>query len=151
MNIGEVARRSGVRARTIRYYESIGLVRPRRNANGYRVFGDSHLRKLELVARARSLGFTVRDCRALLALDEDGGRASADVKRLATDQLARIDRKIAGLRGMRGDLGRLVAHCNGDARPECPILDGLAGGSAAGVSHRRLERAGTRSGDRQLS
>ena len=126
MNIGEVAERSGLPAKTIRYYEEIGLVRPRRGANGYRAFGEREVDTLAFLARARSLGFGIEDCRGLLALQEDGGRASADVKRLAGEHLARIERKIAELRAMQETLGRLVERCHGDARPECPILEDLA-------------------------
>ena len=127
MNIGDVAERSGLPAKTIRYYEDIGLIRPDRSANGYRSFRETHLHKLAFLGRARSLGFTIEECRALLALYEDAGRASADVKQVARAHLLQIDRKIAELRSMRGTLSRLVEHCHGDDRPECPILDELAG------------------------
>ena len=93
MNIGDVAARCGLPAKTIRYYEDIGLVTPQRAANGYRSFRDSDLHKLAFLGRARSLGFTLDDCRSLLALYEDRGRASAEVKAIARDHLARIDRK----------------------------------------------------------
>ena len=128
MNIGNAAERSGLPAKTIRYYEDIGLVRPRRSENGYRDFGDADLHKLVFLARARSLGFTIEDCRALLALYEDRQRTSADVKRVAEEHLARIDRKLAELESMRHVLGQLVERCHGDDRPECPIIDDLAGG-----------------------
>ena len=128
MNIGNAARRSGLPAKTIRYYEDIGLVRPHRSANGYRDFGDTDLHKLVFLARARSLGFTIEDCRALLTLYEDRRRTSADVKRVAEEHLGRIDRKLAELASMRRELGRLVELCHGDDRPECPIIDDLAGG-----------------------
>jgi MerR family transcriptional regulator, copper efflux regulator len=127
MNIGDVAERSGLPAKTIRYYEDIGLVRPRRGANGYRDFGEHEAHKLVFLARARSLGFTIEDCRALLALYDDRQRASADVRRLAEGHLAGIDRKIAELAAMRATLARLVDRCHGDERPDCPILDDLAG------------------------
>ena len=128
MNIGNAAVRSGLPPKTIRYYEDIGLVRPRRSANGYRDFGDADLHKLVFLARARSLGFSIEDCRALLALYEDRRRTSADVKRVAEEHLARIDRKLAELDSMRQALGQLVERCHGDDRPECPIIDDLAGG-----------------------
>jgi Cu(I)-responsive transcriptional regulator len=144
MNIGDVAERSGLPAKTIRYYEDIGLVRPQRGANGYRAFGERELHKLAFLARARSLGFTIEECRALLALYEDRGRASADVKELAEGHLARIDRKIAELAAMRGTLARLVDRCHGDARPDCPILDDLSAtppaDAAAPVSAGRAPR-----------
>lgn len=126
MNIGEAAAASGLPAKTIRYYEDIGLVRPRRSLNGYRDFSEAEMRKLAFVARARDLGFSIEECRALLSLYEDRARASADVKRLAEAHLDEIDRKIAGLRAMRATLGALIHRCHGDDRPECPILDELA-------------------------
>ena len=128
MNIGEVAGRAGLPAKTIRYYEDIGLVRPQRGENGYRSFRESDLHKLAFLARARALGFSIDDCRTLLALYEDERRASADVRQVAEDHLARIDEKIAQLQGMRRTLADLVHACHGDARPDCPILRDLAEG-----------------------
>ena len=132
MTIGEVAERAGLPAKTIRYYEDIGLIAPRRDANGYRSFSEADLHRLAFLGRARALGFTIEDCRTLLALYEDPGRASADVKRVAEEHLARIDEKIASLRSMRDTLSTLVASCSGDQRPDCPILRDLAArGTAA--------------------
>ncbi|AZQ68245.1 Cu(I)-responsive transcriptional regulator [Silicimonas algicola] len=127
MNIGEVAERSGLPAKTIRYYEDIGLVRPQRSRNGYRAFRESDLHKLAFLGRARALGFTIEDCRTLLSLYEDESRESAQVKTLAEEHLAEIDAKISQLQSMRALLSRLVASCCGDDRPDCPILDDLAG------------------------
>lgn len=127
MNISDVAELSGLPAKTIRYYEEIGLVRPARCDNGYRDFGDSDVHKLTFLARARSLGFSIEDCRALIALYEDRDRASADVKHVAEDHLASIDRKIRELQAMHATLNDLVHRCYGDDRPDCPILEDLAG------------------------
>lgn len=127
MNIGQVAKSSGIPVKTIRYYEEIGFIRPDRDANGYRNFDDRDLHKLAFIGRARSLGFTIEECRALLALYEDQSRASADVKRLAMDHLKDIDAKIAALKSMRDTLSNLVTSCAGDDRPDCPILNDLAG------------------------
>lgn len=127
MNIGDVAERTGLPARTIRYYEEIGLVRPDRAANGYREFSQADIHTLIFLGRARGLGFTIEECRALLALYADKGRASADVKEIALGHLAQIDAKIAELRAMRATLADLVQACAGDDRPDCPILSGLAG------------------------
>ncbi len=127
MNIGDVAEASGLPAKTIRYYEEIGFVRPARSRNGYRDFGENDVHKLTFLARARSLGFTIHDCRALLSLYEDRSRASSDVKAVTEHHLRRIDAKIAELEGLRSTLARLVARCHGDDRPDCPILDDLAG------------------------
>jgi len=125
MNIGDVSTRSGLPAKTIRYYEDIGLVTPPRDANGYRAFRDADLHKLTFLARSRALGFSIEDCRALLALWEDQSRASADVRAIAQGHLSEIDRKIADLQAMRATLSDLVRDCAGDARPDCPILNPL--------------------------
>ena len=126
MNIGQAAEASGLPPKTIRYYEDIDLVRPARSANGYRHFGPAEVGKLTFLSRARSLGFTIGECRTLLSLYEDRDRASADVKALAEDHLGAIDRKIVELQALRATLRDLVARCHGDDRPDCPILDTLA-------------------------
>ena len=129
MNIGEAAERCGLPAKTIRYYEDIGLVMPSgRKANGYRDYDEQDLNLLKFVQRARSLGFTVEECRELLDLYRDRSRASADVKAIAQSRIADIRRKIDELQSMEATLAELVEHCHGDARPDCPILDDLAGG-----------------------
>jgi Cu(I)-responsive transcriptional regulator len=130
MNISQAAAAAGLPAKTIRYYEEIGLVRPARGANGYRRFHEHDMHKLRFLARARALGFTIEECRQLLALWEDRDRSSADVRRIAVDHLDHIDRKIAELRALRGTLAHLVNCCAGDDRPDCPILEDLAGGDA---------------------
>jgi len=132
MNIGDVAEASGLPAKTIRYYEDIGLIKPARAANGYRDFSDSDVHKLTFLHRSRSLGFTIEDCRTLLSLYEDRSRASADVKAVAEDHLVQIDQKIEELQSLRGTLAHLVSSCHGDDRPDCPILDGLAEGLGSG-------------------
>lgn len=126
MNIGDVSDRSGLPAKTIRYYEDIGLVRPARRENGYREFEDRDLHKLAFLGRARSLGFSIKECRTLLSLYEDRERSSSDVKKIARSHLARIDQKIDELRALSATLRDLVEHCRGDERPECPIMDDLA-------------------------
>lgn len=126
MNIGDVAARAGLPAKTIRYYEEVGLIAPARDSNGYRAFSRADLHKLAFLGRARSLGFSIDDCRTLLALYEDQSRASADVKRIAKSHLAQIDAKLAELNQMRETLAHLVQCCAGDDRPDCPILKDLA-------------------------
>ncbi|MEQ8898158.1 MAG: Cu(I)-responsive transcriptional regulator [Roseovarius sp.] len=126
MNIGDVSHLTGLPAKTIRYYEEIGLVRPARDANGYRVFCDTDAHKLAFLGRSRALGFSIEDCRTLLALYEDDDRASADVKRVATEHLHQIEDKIAQLQAMRDTLNELVRTCAGDNRPDCPILKDLS-------------------------
>ncbi|NNE79717.1 MAG: Cu(I)-responsive transcriptional regulator [Silicimonas sp.] len=126
MNIGDVSARSGLPVKTIRYYEEIGLIKPTRGQNGYRAFADKDLHKLAFLGRSRALGFTIEDCRALLALYEDQTRASADVKRIANEHLAQIEAKIVDLNAMRDTLSHLIAECSGDHRPDCPILENLS-------------------------
>jgi Cu(I)-responsive transcriptional regulator len=132
MNIGDASENSGLPAKTIRYYEEIGLLKPGRAENGYRDYSMSDVHRLKFLQRSRSLGFSVDECRQLLSLYGDRNRESADVKALAEVKLGEIDRKIAELIGLRQTLSHLVENCHGDSRPECPILDGLAG---AGASH----------------
>ncbi|MDP5307881.1 Cu(I)-responsive transcriptional regulator [Paracoccus spongiarum] len=129
MNIGTAARQSGLPPKTIRYYEDIGLLTADRAANGYRDYSNEDVHRLRFVQRSRSLGFSVEECRQLLSLYTDRDRASADVKAIATEKLGEIDRKIAELTGLREMLGHLVENCHGDARPDCPIIDGLSGRS----------------------
>ncbi|PHQ96826.1 MAG: Cu(I)-responsive transcriptional regulator [Marinosulfonomonas sp.] len=125
MNIGNVSNLSGLPVKTIRYYEDIGLVSPLRDSNGYRAFREKELHKLAFLGRARSLGFTIEDCRALLALYDDETRASADVKSIANEHLEQIETKISGLEAMRDTLSHLIHECAGDHRPDCPILKDL--------------------------
>ncbi|CUH89081.1 Copper export regulator [Phaeobacter sp. CECT 5382] len=127
MNIGDVSTRSGLPAKTIRYYEDIGLIKPHRSENGYRCFAEADLHKLAFLGRARALGFTIEDCRMLMALYEDESRASGDVKQLAQEHLSKIETKIADLQAMRDTLTELVHCCAGDNRPDCPILKDLSG------------------------
>lgn len=131
MNIGAAAQKSGLPPKTIRYYEDIGLLIADRAANGYRDYSVEDVHRLRFIQRSRSLGFTVEECRQLLSLYTDRDRASADVKAIATEKLGQIDRKIAELTGLRQMLGHLVENCHGDARPECPIIDGLSGKTGA--------------------
>lgn len=132
MNIGQIAAESGVPAKTIRYYEEVGLIAPApRRDNGYRHYGDVDLHTLRFIHHARALGFPVDEVRELLALWRDRRRASADVKKLALARIAEIDRKLAELTALRRTLADLAERCHGDHRPECPILDGLAGASPA--------------------
>jgi len=126
MNISQAAKAAGLPAKTIRYYEDIGLVRPDRSDNGYRSFSDTQLHKLRFLARARALGFAIEDCRALLALYEDDDRASSEVRRIARRHLDEIEHKIADLNAMRDTLTHLVKTCAGDDRPDCPILADLS-------------------------
>ncbi len=127
MNIGTASRKSGLPAKTIRYYEEIGLIRPQRADNGYRDYSAADVHRLRFLQRSRSLGFSVEECRQLLSLYDDRGRESMEVKAIAQSKLAEIDCKIAELVGLRDVLRHLVAHCHGDHRPDCPIIDELSG------------------------
>lgn len=129
MNIGDAARRSTLPTKTIRYYEEIGLIAPLRRDNGFRDYSDRDLHDLRFIARARSLGFTVEQCRHLLALYRDKGRSSAQVRQTAQQHIEEIREKIAELNAMEQTLTELVNACAGDGRPDCPILEGLATGS----------------------
>jgi Cu(I)-responsive transcriptional regulator len=131
MNIGTVSEKSGLPAKTIRYYEDIGLIRPDRRDNGYRDYSMEDVHRLRFLQRSRSLGFSVEECRQLLSLYSDRDRESAEVKALASTKLSEIERKIAELQGLRDMLKHLVATCHGDHRPECPIIDGLSGRAPA--------------------
>ncbi|WP_299621896.1 Cu(I)-responsive transcriptional regulator [uncultured Tateyamaria sp.] len=126
MNISEVGRATDLPAKTIRYYEEIGLIQPKRSANGYRSFDAQDVHRLRFLARARALGFSIEDCRSLLALWADRGRASADVRHIAKTHLKEIKDKIAALTAMQATLTELVDACAGNDRPDCPILQGLA-------------------------
>ncbi|HLG90219.1 MAG TPA: Cu(I)-responsive transcriptional regulator [Alphaproteobacteria bacterium] len=127
MQIGEAAAASGVTAKMIRHYESIGLIEPAdRTEGGYRSYGCEDVNVLRFVKRARTLGFSIEEIRALLALWRDRGRSSAEVKRVALARIAELDAKLEELQTMRDALDHLVRHCRGDNRPTCPILDDLA-------------------------
>ncbi|WP_028228832.1 Cu(I)-responsive transcriptional regulator [Paraburkholderia ferrariae] len=127
MNIGEAARESGVTAKMIRYYESVGLLAPKgRTESGYRVYGAEEVHALRFIRQARRLGFLVDDIRRLLALWHDRSRASAEVKSIALAHVTELNHRIAELTQMRDTLAHLAAHCHGDDRPDCPILEQLA-------------------------
>lgn len=132
MNIGDAARASGLPTKTVRYYADIGLVAPAgRGANGYREYDGGDVRRLAFVRRARAFGFSVEECRELLALYADRGRASAAVKEIALARIADLDRQMDEMAALRADLGRLADACRGDGDPDCPILNGLAGSRPA--------------------
>ena len=126
MKIGEVAARSGLPAKTIRYYEDIGLLAPpQRQENSYRSYDENDVQTLRFVHHARSLGFSLKEVAELLSLYRDRRRASREVKRLALAHIAEVDRKISDLTAIRNTIEELAMRCHGDKRPECPILDEL--------------------------
>jgi MerR family copper efflux transcriptional regulator len=137
MNIGEAAAATGLPAKTIRYYESIGLLpAPARSEGNYRVYGDREVATLRFIQRARQLGFPLLEIGNLLSLWQDRNHRSADVKALAAERLRDIDRRIAELESIRATLQDLVARCHGDDRPDCPILADL---EAGGCHHEESE------------
>ncbi|CAK9891453.1 MULTISPECIES: Cu(I)-responsive transcriptional regulator [Pseudomonas] len=131
MNIGQAARRSGLSAKMIRYYESIGLLKPAlRSDSGYRLYQQDDLHQLAFIKRSRDLGFSLEEVARLLTLWQDRQRASADVKALASQHIDDLNRRIEELVSLRDTLSELVAHCQGDDRPDCPILKDLAAGGS---------------------
>ncbi len=132
MNIRNAANKSGLPVKTVRYYDEIELVQPDRAANGYRDYTKQDIHKLRFLGRARNLGFSIDDCRQLLSLYEDTNRASANVKEIAAAKISEIDVKLKELKSIRDTLSTLSAACNGDNRPECPILEELGKSSSFG-------------------
>lgn len=129
MNIGQAAARSGLPPKTIRYYEDVALIPvPPRNGSGYREYSGRDVHLLRFIQAARGLGFTVEECRDLVSLYRDPRRASSEVKAIALRKLDKIDSKIGELTAMRTALAELADKCHGNERPDCPILEGLAGG-----------------------
>lgn len=127
MNIGEAAAATGVSAKMIRYYESIQLIAPgKRTDANYRTYGDKDLHNLRFIKRARTLGFSLEQIRELLSLWQDAGRASGDVKAIAEQHVAELQKRIEELTDMRNTLNHLAQACSGDHRPDCPILQELA-------------------------
>lgn len=126
-NIGEAARASGVTAKMIRHYESIGLtISARRTESGYRVYTEQDVRVLQFIHRGRTLGFSLERIGELLALWQDKDRAAADVRALAQQHILELEQKIAQMQAMKRTLEHLAHECRGDDRAECPILEDLA-------------------------
>jgi|SRR5690606_10244721 MerR family copper efflux transcriptional regulator len=144
MNVSAAARSSGLPAKTIRYYEDIGLIHPARSDNGYRDYTKDDIHRLEFLRRARGLGFSIEDCRQLMALYADRSRASHDVREIARAHVTAIEDKIRELEAMRATLNTLITACHGDTRPDCPILDQMSGdlaSTADGPSRAAHQRA----------
>jgi MerR family transcriptional regulator, copper efflux regulator len=136
MNIGEASGASGVSAKMIRYYEQIGLIVPKgRTESNYRVYGEDEVHLLRFIKRARSLGFSLEETETLLKLWQDKSRTSAAVKDIATGHIADLERRIAEMQSMVKTLKHLAHCCGGDNRPDCPILDDLAGLAPKSPAH----------------
>ena len=135
MNIGQAAQASGVSAKMIRYYESIGLIpKTVRTEAGYRVYSDHDVHTLRFIRRSRDLGFSVEQIADLVSLWQDRERASKDVKTIALGHVTVLERKIRELQEMASTLKHLARNCHGDTRPQCPILEELAN-DEAGQGH----------------
>ncbi|WP_193367785.1 Cu(I)-responsive transcriptional regulator [Pelagibius marinus] len=131
MNIGDAAAASGVSAKMIRHYESIGLISPpRRTESNYRVYSTEDVHVLRFIKRARTLGFSIEKTGMLLGLWQDRSRASADVKELALSHISELEERICELQDMVSTLKHLAHCCSGDGRPDCPILNDLAAPTA---------------------
>ena len=151
MNIGQAAEASGVSAKMIRYYESIGLIPPSlRRESGYRHYGAADIHRLGFIRRARDLGFSMDQIRDLLRLWSDRGRSSADVKAIALQHVAELEERARELNDMAEALKHLASACGGDERPDCPIIKGLEGQIPIAL-HARPERAPSRTAARPAS
>ena len=127
MNIGKAAKLSGLTVKAVRYYSDIGIIKPKVAVDtGYRDFSEPDLAKLQFVAKARKFDFSLDDCRELLALYENTERSSKEVKALTLEKIAEIDTKLTELNMLRDQLNTLASACQGDDRPDCPILDALS-------------------------
>lgn len=128
LSIGELGRRTDTKVETIRYYERIGLLAaPARTEGNYRAYGEAELNRLSFIRRARDLGFSIAEIGELLKLWQNRRRSSAEVKRIALAHVADLERRLAEMQAMKRTLEELASCCHGDERPDCPILEGLAG------------------------
>jgi Cu(I)-responsive transcriptional regulator len=126
MNISAASKAAGLPVKTVRYYGDIGLVQaPSRTEAGYRIYNDVAVRKLVFVRRSRAFGFSIEECRELLALYQDRDRTSSEVKRIAAKRLKEIEVKQRELQSLHDELAHLVKSCRGDNMPDCPIIDYL--------------------------
>lgn len=125
--ISDAAKRADLTVKTVRYYADIGLVEPAgRSGSGYRLYAEPDIAKLGFVGRARRYSFSIEQCRELLSLYEDDQRPSAEVKRITLEKIDEIDWRLAELQALRDELQHLVGSCQGNSRPDCPIINKLA-------------------------
>ncbi len=128
INIGQAARASGVSAKMVRHYESLGLLGAvARTDSGYRQYRAADVHTLRFIKRSRELGFSMAEIAELVSLWHDQGRASASVKQIAQSHVLELEKRIQAMQSMRRTLQNLLQHCHGDERPDCPILDDLSG------------------------
>ena len=127
MKIGLVAKLSNLTVKTVRYYADINIVNPERNPKtGYRSYSSDDVAKLQFIRKARQFNFSIDECRELLSLYQDKNRSSKEVKRLTTEKILEIDTKLEELNSLKNQLKHLVSNCQGNDRPDCPILDALS-------------------------
>ena len=127
MNIGKAAKLSGLTVKTVRYYANINLVKPYQDRDtAYRDYSDEDIAKLQFIAKARQFNFNIEDCRVLVSLYEDKNRSSKEVKELTLEKISEIDQKLNDLKALRKELSHLANNCDGDDKPNCPILEALS-------------------------
>lgn len=127
MNIGKAAKLSNLTTKAVRYYANIGLVKPQQNlTTGYRDYTDGEVAKLKFIGKARKFDFSIDECRELLSLYEDKNRTSKEVKKITLEKISQIDSKLRDLNGLKKELSFLANNCQGDDRPNCPILEELS-------------------------
>ena len=127
MNIGKAAKLSDLTIKTVRYYANIGLIKPTQNSlTGYREYNEEEVSKLKFIGKARKFDFSINECKELLSLYENKDRTSKEVKKITLEKVSEIDEKLKDLYNLRNQLNFLANNCNGDNRPDCPILDELA-------------------------
>ena len=128
MRIGKAAKSSGLTVKTVRYYADINIISPQKNSiTGYRDFSGEDIAKLQFVGRARKFNFSIQECRELLSLYEDKARPSKNVKEMAIEKISEINAKLKELESLKNQLNKLANACQGNDRPNCPILDALSG------------------------
>ncbi|MDA9165752.1 Cu(I)-responsive transcriptional regulator [Alphaproteobacteria bacterium] len=127
MNIGKAAKLSNLTIKAVRYYANIGLVKPQQNiTTGYRDYTDDEVSKLKFIGKARKFDFSIDECKELLSLYEDKNRTSKEVKKITLEKISQIDSKLRDLNGLKKELSFLANNCQGDDRPNCPILEELS-------------------------
>lgn len=127
MNIGKAAKLSNLTIKAVRYYANIGLVKPQQNiSTGYRDYTDDEVAKLKFIGKARKFDFSIDECKELLSLYEDKTRTSKEVKKITLEKISQIDSKLRDLNGLKKELSFLANNCQGDDRPNCPILEELS-------------------------
>ena len=127
MNIGKAAKLSNLTIKTVRYYANIGLVNPKKNiSTGYRNYTMEEIKKLKFIGKARKFDFSINECKELLSLYEDENRTSKEVKKITLEKISQIDNKLKDLNELRNELSFLANNCQGDEKPNCPILEELS-------------------------